>query len=183
MARVSYVEKEQAEPLIKEMFQKMEDQKLPILNLFKVMGHCPHIGRNFIRLGNAILKNDELSPKLRELAILRVGSLAGSVYEFTKHVPIGKWAGLSQEQVESISNWTASDKFDDQERAVLAYTDEVASDVKVKDETFNKLKTFLDEKGIVKLTAAIGYYGMVSRILVALQVDLEPGEQLPIFLR
>jgi alkylhydroperoxidase family enzyme len=90
---------------------------------------------------------------------------------------------LSQEQIESIANWAASDKFDDQERAVLAYTDEVTKEVNVKDETFNKLKTFLDEKGIVKLTASIGYYGMVSRILVALQVDLEPGEQLPIFLR
>jgi 4-carboxymuconolactone decarboxylase len=183
MARVSYVEKGQADPVIKEVFQRMEDQKLPVLNLFKVMGHCPHIGRNFIRLGNAILKNDDLSPKLRELAILRVGSLTGSTYEFTKHVPIGKWAGLSQEQIESIADWTASDKFDEQERAVLTYTDEVASEVKVKDATFNKLKTFLDEKGIVKLTATIGYYGMVSRMLVALHVDLEPGEQLPIFLR
>ncbi len=26
-------------------------------------------------------------------------------------------------------------------------------------------------------TATIGYYGMVSRILVALQIELEPGEK------
>ena len=177
MARISYLQKEQADPFIKEAFQKLEDQKLLILNLFKVVGHCPRIARNFMRLGDAILRKDDLSPKFRELAILRVGYLNRAVYEYTKHVPMGRNEGLSQVQIDSIPDWTNSNKFDENERAVLSYTDEVTLLVKATDATFNKIKGFLDEAGIVKLTATIGYYGMVCRILESLEVDLDAGEK------
>ena len=56
---------------------------------------------------------------------------------------------------------------------MLRYTDEVTRGIGAKDETFARLKDFLSEHSIVELTAVIGYYNMVSRILVALQVELE----------
>ncbi len=177
MARVKLVEKEQADPVIKEMFQKLEDGKFPIINLFKAVGNSPKVGRNFIRLGNVILNAEILDPKLRELAILRVGNLLRSEYEFTKHVVIGKSTGVTMDQINDLSNWESSRKFTDIERAVLQYTDEVTLEVKVSDDTFANLKRFFDDAQIVKLTMTIGYYGMVSRVLVALEVELEPGEK------
>jgi alkylhydroperoxidase family enzyme len=177
MARVKLVEKDQADAVIKEMFQKLDDRKVPVLNLFKAVGNCPKIGRNFVRLGNSILSPDLLDPKLREMAILRVGNLLRSEYEFTKHVTIGLEVGVTNDQIDELTNWTSSKKFTDIERAVLQYTDEVTLDVKVSDGTFANLKNFFDDQAIVKLTATIGYYGMVSRLLVALQIELEPGEK------
>jgi len=160
--------------MVRELYQKQEDRGVQIANLFKVMGHCPYIGLNFQRLGNSILRGEELPANLRELAILRVGDLAQAEYEFTKHVPRALQAGVNQTQIDEISNWTASTEFSDEEQAVLRYTDEVARDVKVKDETFGGLRSFLNEHAIVELTTAIGYYGMVCRTLVALQIELEP---------
>lgn len=177
MARVKLVEKEQADPVIKELFQKLEDNKSPIINLYKAVGNSPKVGRNFIRLGNAVLNQEFLDPKLRELAILRVGNLLQSEYEFTKHVVIGKAAGVTMDQIDGLSKWKSSKKFTEVERAVLLYTDEVTLKVKVSDSTFANLKRFFDDAQIVKLTATIGYYGMVSRILVALEIELEPGEK------
>jgi alkylhydroperoxidase family enzyme len=177
MARVKLVEKEQADAMIKEMFQKLEDRKVPVLNLFKAVGNSPKVGRNFVRLGNSILNPELLDPKLRELAILRVGNLLRSEYEFTKHVTIGRDAGVTRDQINELSNWASSKKFSDIERAVLQYTDEVTLNVKVSDSTFANMKRFFDDPAIVKLTATIGYYGMVSRVLVALQIELEPGEK------
>jgi 4-carboxymuconolactone decarboxylase len=177
VARVRLLETQQADPYIKETFLKMEANKQPIFNLFKTMAHSPRVCRNFIRLGNAILRDDDFSPVLRELAILRVGWLCGSLYEFTKHVEMGKAAGVSQEKVEAIPYWTSAKCFDEKERAVLAYTDESTRVVQVKDETYQALRAFLSEQEIVKLTVCIGYYGMVSRYLVAMQVELDPGER------
>lgn len=174
MTRVTLVEREQAHPMVKELYEKNAAKSGRIINLWKVMGHCPYIGLNFQRLGNSILKGEGLSPELRELAILRVGSLAQSQYEFKQHTTVALRCGVSQSQIDAIPNWAASEQFDDQERAVLAYTDEVARDIRVRDETFTRLRTFLSEPEIVELTAAIGYYGMACRILVALEVDLEP---------
>jgi alkylhydroperoxidase family enzyme len=176
LARISFVEKDKADPYIKDAMSKLDDQKF-LINLFKVMANSPRVARNFIRLGNAILAEEGFPPQIRELAILRVGFLCGSMYEYTKHVVMGKREGLSQEKINAVPAWIAASCFDESERAALAYTDEVALQVKVQDATFNRLRTFFSEPEIVKLTATIGYYGMVSRVLVALQVDLDPGEK------
>ena len=173
MARVSYVEKGQGHPMVEELYRGIEDRGQRIINLFKVLGHCPHVGLNWHRLGNSLLRGEELPPKLRELAVLRVGHLVGSEYELTQHNRIGLATGLTAGQIAAIPNWEESEEFSEEERLVLAYADEVERDIKVRDETFARLSGFLAEKAIVELTVAIGYYGMVSRFLVALDVDLE----------
>ncbi len=174
MARVAYVEKDQADPKVKELYRKIEDHGDKLLNLFKVMGHCPYIGLNFQRLGNSILHGEELPSNLRELAILTVGDINGSAYEFKQHVRIGLENGVSQKQIDEIGNWQNSQEFDDRERAVLQYTEEVTRHIGASDATFATLKALFSDHAIVELTAVIGYYAMVCRILVALEVDLEP---------
>lgn len=175
MARVSLVEKEQAHPMVKELYERNETRRGYVTNLGKVMGHCPYIGLNFQRLGNSLRTGEELSTRLRELSILRVGTLTGAEYEFRHHSISGLQCGISQQQIDEISNWSASKLFTEEERAVLAYTDEVTREIKVKDETFTRLRGLFSEHAIVELTALIGYYCMVCRILVALEVELEPG--------
>lgn len=173
MARVSFVEKGQGHPMVEQLYRKIESREHTIINLYKVLGHCPYIGLNLERLGSSLRKGEELSPRLRELAVLRVGDLAKSEYEFSKHSEVGLRAGLRKEQIESIHDWESSPEFDEEERSVLAYTDEVERDIKVKDETFARLRSFLSECALVELTVAICYYGMVSRFLVALDIEVE----------
>ncbi len=173
MARISFVEKDKAHPLMKEVYQRLEDQGSEVLNLFKVMAHCPWIGRNFIRLGNSILKGEELPANLRELAILRVGHILQAEYEVTKHIPLALQAGISQEQLDRLLGTGLISGFGDEETAVLSYTDELTKNCMVNSTTFEKLRTFLSERAIVELTAVISYYNMVCRILVGLQIELE----------
>jgi len=173
MARVRLVEKDQAPPEVRETFQKIESNGARVLNLHKAVANSPYVLRNFIRLGNSLLARTELEPRLRELAILRVATLSESEYEWTQHVPLALEVGVSGEQVGAISNWKESAVFSDLERAVLEYTDEAAQSVRVKDKTFTTLQEYLSEQSIVELTLSIGYWGMVARVLVPLQIELE----------
>ena len=176
MARVSIPSKEQVGDELKGVFQNMEQRGSQVLNVYKVMAHCPRVGRVFLRLGNAILFNGSLPPKLRELAILRVGDLAEATYEWTQHVPIGIMAGLTDQQIKAMHQWKDSPLFSNQERAILQYTDEVAQNIRVSEETFKAVRDFLTEEQVVELTTTIGYYGMVSRILEALEIELEENK-------
>jgi alkylhydroperoxidase family enzyme len=174
MARVAILPNEKTSPELKELFQKMETRGGKVLNLFKVMANSPEVGRAFLKLGNTILMKSSLNPRLRELAILRVGALAQATYEWTQHVPIARRVGVSQRQIDALGDWKQSpDRFNDQERAVLAYTDAVAEAIRVPDETFAAVRAFLNDQQLVELTTTIGYYGMVSRILEALEIELE----------
>lgn len=173
MARVSIPDKNQVSQELRDRFQKMEDRGAKVLNIFKVMAHCPKIGRDFLRLGNSILSKGRLDPRLRELAILRVGDLAEAHYEWTQHVAVARRVGVTDQQIKEVPGWRKSPVFSARERAVLQYTDEVAEKIRVSEESFLAVKAFLSEEQIVELTAAIGYYGMVCRILESLQVELE----------
>ena len=173
MARISFVEKEQAHPIIKEVYRGQEEQNGQILNLSKVVAHCPWIGRNFFRLGTSILRGEELPARLRELAILRVGELLQAEYEFTHHIPLALQAGVTKEQIDRLSNWTSATEFSGEEQAVLRYAEELTKNIRVSDDTFTELRNLFSEHCIVELTVAIGYYNMICRVLVGLQIELE----------
>lgn len=173
MSRIKLLEKDEVDPMVAQIYQKIEDSGSEVINLLKALAHSPKICRDFNRMGITLLLKGDLSPRLRELAILRVGNLARANYEWTKHVPIALQAGARQEQIDGLSNWADSTRFNEQEQAVLQYTDEVARNIRASDETFNKIAEFLSEKEIVELTVTIGYYGMVCRVLESLQIQLE----------
>ncbi len=173
MSRVPTVQEDQAPAEVEEIFSKIRGNGARIINLYKTLAYNHRLLRDFIRLGNSLLAKAELSPKLRELAILRIARVSGSEYEWTQHYPVAMQVGVSPEQAETISEWSSSKNFSDEERAVLQYTDEVAQNVQVKDETYRTLQKHLNDRKIVELTASVGYWGMVARFLEALQVDID----------
>ncbi len=173
MARVAYIQNDEADPKVREMFEKIEKNGGAVVNLYRVLAHAPEICRSFIRFGNRLLYKGAVTPTLREIAILLVSERTDANYERTKHRDIAQKAGVRPEQVAEVKNWEGSSHFDEQERAVLQYTEEVTRDVRARPETYEALKKYFDSQAIVELTITIGFYGMVSRFLENMQVELE----------
>jgi alkylhydroperoxidase family enzyme len=88
-------------------------------------------------------------------------------------VPIAKAAGVTDEQVAAMDNWEAAKCFNEVERLVLRLTNEVARNVKGKHETLEELKKHLGPGEIVELIMAIGFWGMVARMLETTEVEIE----------
>ena len=173
MARVKLIQREEAEPMVKDIYDRIEESGNKVINLLKALAHSPKICRDWRRLGVTLLLKGDLLPKLRELAILRVGDLTKASYEWTQHVPIALMTGVEQKQIDELPDWVDSKEFSEQERAVLQYTDEVSQNIQVSDETFLTIRKFFSEPEIIELTVTIGYYGMVCRTLESLQIELE----------
>ena len=173
MSRVSLVQKNQASPEVKELFQRIEDNGAKVMNLFRATASSPHVTRNLIKLGNSLMSKTDLSPKLRELTIMRIAKLCDCEYEWAQHTPVAVHSGVSQTQLDVIGSWKESNDFTDEERAVLQYVDEVAQNVKVADKTFEALRQHLSERKIVELNLAIGWWGMLARLLVPLEVEVD----------
>jgi alkylhydroperoxidase family enzyme len=173
MARINPLTEEAASEEFQQTFKQLTDRGIRVLNIFKTMAHSPQVGIQFLRLGNAILLKGIVPHQLRELAILRVGHLNKSIYEWTQHVAVAKLVGVPQAQIDALPDWEKSGQFSDTEKTILRFTDEVTLNIRVKDETFAAVRKILSDEGVVELTTAIGYYGMVCRILETLQVELE----------
>ncbi len=177
MARISLLEKDQAADSFQEVYQRSEDRGAPVLNFVKLLANCPQMGTEYLRFAGSVVRGENVSMKLRELATLRVGNLAGADYEFLHHTPLGLRAGLTREQIDEIGGWEESSRFDEQERLVLRFTDGVARDNNVSDDTFAAMRGVFSQHDVMELALVISYFVMLCRILVTFQVELEPDLQ------
>src|SRR5206468_7100628 len=113
-------------------------ERLPVkLNVFRMMAHAETDFRPLVGLGTAILGRQKLSPKLRELAILRVAALSSARYEWVQHVPIAEATGCTPAQIAQLERGEiTADAFDAVERAVLRFATEVLCDVRASEASF-----------------------------------------------
>ncbi len=145
------------------------------LNIFRMMGHAGDMLDGFSRLGGQILNLASLDPVLREIAIVRVGVLSKAAYEVYQHEAISRRLGMSDALIAAIHEGPAAAAFDDLQRLVVAFTDDVVTNVRAGDATFLPLRERLGDKALQELTITIGFYMMVSRFLETFDVDIEEG--------
>jgi 4-carboxymuconolactone decarboxylase len=69
---------------------------------FNAMLYAPPVGHALQELGAAIRFRTELAPRIREMAILVVAQVWDSAYERASHEPIGREAGLTDEEIGAL---------------------------------------------------------------------------------
>jgi AhpD family alkylhydroperoxidase len=149
-----------------------------LLNLDRMLLNSPPLAAGWNAHLGAVRTELSLSPKLRELAICAVAVLNGADYELEHHAPQLLCAGGSAKQIEALQGLALERElpavFDNVERAVLRLSVEMTRDIRVSDATFDNVRAELsDERQVVELVGVIATYNMVSRFLVALEIDVE----------
>jgi alkylhydroperoxidase family enzyme len=146
-----------------------------ILNIFRTLAHAPKALPAFLGWGNYILsKRNALSPRDRELVILRTGYNCRSGYEWTQHKRIGLDCGLTDAEIARIKAGPGADGWNDLDQAMLRATDELTSDHFVTDTTWAALAP-LGDKGRMDLVMTVGQYMQVSMILNSFGIQVEDG--------
>lgn len=169
-ALLPYVDESKASERTKEILGNTPRK----LNVARMIANASDaVFQNWSRLGNSLMTKGKLNSRLREIAILRNARVSGAFYEYTQHVPIAKSVGVSDEQLKGVDDWETASCFDDLDQLVLRFTDEIARGVKGRKETLDALVRYLAPGEIVELIMAIGFWGMVARILETTEVDLE----------
>src|SRR6266849_178495 len=100
MARLPYLEQSDLAPEFQDLLARN-------INLFRALAHSPRGARAFSDLGAFIRRKSALDPRLREMAILQVGYLARSPYEYSHHIKIGRDFGVCDDDVRAMIAETA----------------------------------------------------------------------------
>ncbi|MGI9051447.1 MAG: carboxymuconolactone decarboxylase family protein [Ilumatobacteraceae bacterium] len=172
MARVPYPEPDDLDP---ETVAFLE--RLPALNIFRMMAGGEGLLRAFTRFGNHLLHRTALDPVLREIAIVRVGVLTGASYELYQHEEISRRLGMSDELLAAVHAGPGEPSLDEVQRLVVAYTDDLVANVRAADATFEPLRARLTMQELQELTITIGFYLAVARYLETFGVDIEDSGQ------
>jgi alkylhydroperoxidase family enzyme len=169
MARVPYLDKS-------DLAEADQDLLTRTISLHRALVNSPNAARAFSGLGQFIRYGSKLDARLRELAILQVGWLARSPYEWSHHVKIGHDFGVSDADIQALIDDTAgkSASLDSLPLAVLKGAREIANDGGMSAATFASLQASLGNEQVVDLTVTIAFYCAVVRVLATLQIDVEP---------
>jgi alkylhydroperoxidase family enzyme len=146
------------------------------INLFRALANSPEALRHHQAFGEWIRHGCALDPRLRELAILQVGYVTASPYEWSHHVRIGYDFGVTDADVEALIAATEGREhgLDEVETAVLAAAREITADMRMSEATWAFLEPRLGRARLVDLVVVISFYSAVVRILGTLRVDVEP---------
>ena len=145
-----------------------------VYNLHRVLAHSPKALRAFMGFSEYIRDKADLSPRLRELAVLRVATLHDVAYEIAQHLEPARRAGLTQEQITSIADWREHvDIFEEQDRAVLEFVEETAKSFRVSEKTFSTVRQYLTESEMVDLALVVGWYLLCASVIVPFEIEPE----------
>ena len=172
MARLPYLEAEQVAPEYRDMLKRNT-------NLHKLLVNSPDMARAFNGVGGYIRFKSTLNPRLRELAILQVGWLEKSEYEFTHHVKIGKEFGVTDRDIQGLIAETEGrpSELEPLARAILRGAREMVRELAMSGAAFAEIKRELSDAQMVDLVVTIAFYCAVVRVLATMKIDNEPYYQ------
>jgi alkylhydroperoxidase family enzyme len=162
------------DPSLQALFTRAAAQQGRVSNLYRTLANSPAMLGAWTGMAWPLRHQPSLERRLRELAIMRVAQRTRAVYEWAHHWHLAEQSGVPEEQLRALGDWRASALFDERERAILAYADAIV-DLDVPDAVFEPLRQWFDDGQLVELTLTISFYCHVSRALLALRVELEPG--------
>jgi alkylhydroperoxidase family enzyme len=173
------------DPLVLEWYTKLFQDRDPVThpgthtgttgNWWTVFALVPDMLEHAIR-GFSFYLNPArtLDPKLRELGQTRAGWLVGSQFVYSQHCKSCRNAGMSEEKISAIREWQVADCFDEQERALLAYTDYLVSlRGRVPEAVFTKMKKFFSDEQILEFTYTTCMYDMHAVMARALRLEYD----------
>jgi alkylhydroperoxidase family enzyme len=145
------------------------------LAIFQVLLNHPKLASGLNDLLARMLWQGKLNSRLRELAIMRIGWLTASEYEWAQHWRVAQGLGVSADDLFGVRDWQSYPGFGPTEQAVLAATDDVVRDGVVSEQSWAACREAFgaDHAMLVELVTAISAWRMVSSILQSLQVPLE----------
>jgi len=139
---------------------------------FNVMLYAPDVGHALQELGAAIRFRTQLTPRIREMAILVVAQAWDSQYERSSHEPIGREAGLAEPEIEALRAGADPGFTDGPERAAYSVVRALTGPgADLDDDQYAAATAALGEQALVELSTLVGYYATLALQLRIFRVD------------
>ncbi|KAJ1020363.1 hypothetical protein NDA18_005959 [Ustilago nuda] len=158
--------------------------------------NAPAIANGWNTLLGATRTKNSIPDDVREMMILRVAAHNSANFEWIQHAPLAEQAGCSSAQLAAVRDLraplSASSVLSPLAKAALALADDMTTKIRVEDSTFSSLKSAFAEnvkqlgdkvkldgfqgeqlvnRKLAEATLTVAVYNMVSRFLVAVNVD------------
>lgn len=172
-ARVAPLDRDEWSDETREALKSVTNKKGKTLNIFATFARSPSAIKPFLAWASYILQGTKLTPRERELLILRTGYRCNSGYEFHQHTRIGLRSGLSDVDIEALRHSVSEGDWSDAEALLIEAADQLHDDNFIGTQTWNSLAEHYCEKQLMDIVFVVGQYTQVSMLLNTFGVQIE----------
>jgi 4-carboxymuconolactone decarboxylase len=148
----------------------------PQLNIFLTLARYPGLLRKWLPFGGKLLAGGKLTPRDRELIILRTAFRSGARYEWAQHVAIARSAGLTTEEIRRVATGPDDAGWNADDATLLRAVDELHDDHCIAAATWNALVDRYGTEQLIEIPMLAGHYAMLAGTLNSLGVQPETAD-------
>ncbi len=153
---------------------------MPMPNVLATLVRHAQLAGPFMAYNSVLLTSKVITPRLRELLVLRVAWLTGSTYEWAQHVRAAGPAGITQDEVLLIPKGALAEGWTSLERDLLAAADQLIQTYTVDDALWERLSEELDERQLIEFLFIVGTYAALAMVFNGVGLQLDDGLAPPI---
>jgi len=170
------IRKPSDDPRLAEAFAKgLRGPNGEIINIFGCLGNHPDLLKRWLVFAGHVMSKNTLTPRDREILILRTGWNCRSRYEWGQHVLIALDCGMSEAEIESVKVGASDPRWTEWESLLLRTADELHQDFGISDPTWAALAARCTPEQLIDTVATVGQYHLVAMLLNSLKVPLDEG--------
>jgi uncharacterized peroxidase-related enzyme len=171
MIRLPRLDKDDAAPAVRALYEGMGEERGKVPNMFRVFAHRPEIVTTLVAHLEAVTRTGTVPLRTKELVVVLVSRLNGCGYCDRSHTRQAERAGATPAQLAALPDFEDG-PFDEAEKAALAYARQLTLDAHaVDDRLFERLKQHYDAGEIVEISAMAGLFNYFNRVNDALQME------------
>ena len=141
----------------------------------RVIVNNPKMFRTFLPHIEAVIAKTSLPPRDRQVLVLRTLATCNDTYELAHHITISRNAGLSEAEIAACQNGSGDD-LTDFDRALIMAANELNSDQKISDATWDALAGRYSTEQLMEVVFAVGLYQTMAMLTKSFGMELEPAE-------
>ena len=177
--RIQPVDVNLQEPL-KSKMAKIFPPELPSPNLYRSVARNESLFIDMIDMRfigpTGLMDRKTITPRIRELMILRTCVQARNDYEFNLHVrTISEKLGLTRAEIGDIRNAQIDDSlWPAEESSLIALVDELVGSTSVSDEVYERASKYYSESELIEMVQLVGLYTSVAMLVSLIRPELDP---------
>lgn len=139
--------------------------------------HSPRLAEHAISLNQYLRFETQFGGRIRELIILVAAREMDSRFEWAAHESEALKEGISQEIIDIIRHRKSASGLPETEAVIIQFGRELFGRKKVDPETFARALKIFGPRQLVNLVTMMSNYAAIAYLLVAFDMQVDPGQE------
>jgi 4-carboxymuconolactone decarboxylase len=149
-------------------------EKAAIFHMPRTFARHPQLIRALLEFNSDVQQSAGISPRLREIIIMRVAWLNRNGYIWAQHNQMMRGLNMGEEYIEAIKAGADDPAWSAEERPVLRVADELIRTCELTDPAWKELVEHYSTNQILDILALLGQHSMMAIVFNAIGLRSEP---------